>query len=182
MRRVLFSLILVFATVWGMPANAAGNSLSERLFSDVENAQWVPIGSDTAPIIYVFVDTECNYCHEYWFDLANPYVEEGQLQVRLIPVAIINDKSKSEASQLIAATDPANAWKRHVKGDPSALAARETNAIAADAVDQNTALFKRWNMKSTPYSVYRDPNGVVRVVRGMQPGKTAEIVFSDLTG
>lgn len=182
MRRFLFSLILVFATAWGVPASAQGKSLSERLFDDVEAAQWVPIGRDDAPAIYVFVDTQCNYCHEYWFDLATPYVEEGKLQVRLIPVSIINDKSRSEGAALLFAADPANAWRRHVKGDPNALVSSGDNAIAEGAVEQNTDLFKHWQMKSTPYSVYRGPSGEVRVVRGMQPGKTAKVVFDDLTG
>lgn len=182
MRRVLFSLVLVFATMWGVPAMAQGKSLSERLYTDVENAHWVSIGSETAPIIYVFVDSQCNYCHEYWFDLATPYVEEGALQVRLIPVAIINDKSKTQGAELLFAGDPATAWRRHVKGDPQALSGTGDNDIAMEAVELNTELFKRWNMRSTPYSVYRGPNGAVRVVRGMQPGKTAKVVFDDLTG
>jgi len=182
MRRVLFMLVLAFATVWGVPAFAQGKSLSQRLYDDVENAHWISIGSDTAPMIYVFVDTQCNYCHEYWFDLATPYVEEGRLQVRLIPVAIINDKSSSQGAELLFSADPANAWKRHVGGDPTALEGKGDNAIAADAVTLNTELFIRWNLKSTPYSVYRGPGGGVRVVRGMQPGESAKIVFNDLTG
>lgn len=182
MRRVLFSLVLVFATVWGMPAFAAGSSLSERLYSEVEGAYWVAIGSDTAPVLYVFVDTQCNYCHEYWFDLYTPYVEEGSLQVRLIPVAIINDKSKSQGAELLFAADPVNAWQRHVGGDPAALSGKNDNDIAAEAIAHNTDLFKRWSLKSTPYSVYRGPGGAVRVVRGMQPGESAKVVFNDLTG
>jgi len=39
-----------------------------------------------------------------------------------------------------------------------------------------------WKLKSTPYSVYRDSAGDVKVMRGMKPGVTAGTVYKDLTG
>jgi len=157
-------------------------SPGERLYAESEGAQWFSIGSDTAPALYVFVDTQCHYCQEYWHDLANPYVDEGRLQVRLIPVAVINDKSKSEAAALLSSVSPKTAWQRHVDGDAAALSGGGENAIAAEAVKRNTEIFMNWKLKSTPYSVYRDSAGDVKVMRGMKPGVTAGTVYKDLTG
>lgn len=157
-------------------------SPGERFYADAENAQWFSIGSDQAPALYVFVETQCQYCQEYWQDLADPYVDEGRLQVRLIPVAVSGDKSETEAANLLTNVDPGNAWRRHVAGDSEVLSGAEKNEIALEAVRRNTEIFKSWKLKSTPYSVYRDSSGDVKVMRGMKPGVTAEVVFKDMTG
>ena len=157
-------------------------SPGERFFADAEGAQWFAIGSEKAPAIYVFIDTQCAYCRDYWHDLATPYVDEGRLQVRLIPVAIDGDKSEKEAANLLTSVDPATTWRRHADGDDSVLSHGDTNEIAIEAIKRNTEIFKNWKLKSTPYSVYRDSAGEVKVMRGMKPGVTAGTVFKDLTG
>lgn len=158
------------------------SSPGERLYTEAEGAQWFALGSDQAPPLYIFVDTQCEYCHKYWKELAAPYVEEGRLQVRLIPVAVTGENSKAEAASLLMSVDPAIAWEKYVDGDSAVLSGGSGNEIALEAVQRNTEIFRDWNLKSTPYSVYRDSSGKVKVMRGMKPGVTAEIVVKDLTG
>lgn len=158
------------------------NTPGERLYTDAEGAQWFSLGSDKAPPLYIFVDTQCKNCHRYWNELAAPFVEEGNLQVRLIPVAVTNEKSEPEAAALLMSVDPATAWQNHVDGNSSLLSGSDKNEIALEAVRRNTEIFRDWKLKSTPYSVYRDSAGKVKVMRGMKPGVTADIVVKDLTG
>ena len=139
-------------------------SPSERLFYDVQNSNWVPLGQPNAPVIYSFVEPNCPHCHSFINDLlAQRLIREGKIQVRLIPIGF-DEKGISQSAFLIAAPDPQDRWIRHMAGDETALPAK--SGINQQGVQRNMAIMQSWKFDATPMIVYRNTGGEVKIIRG----------------
>ena len=149
---------------------------SERMFADVENSNWIKLGSENAPVIYAFVDPQCPHCHDEMKDLRAAYIDKGLLQVRIIPVGF-QKGSLAQASFLLAAPDAAERWYKHLDGDKDALPAKDD--VSTQAIQKNMALMQAWKFNVTPLNVYRAKDGTVKIV----PGRIKDIpgVLGDLT-
>ena len=78
---------------------------AERMFTDIENSNWLELGSSSAPVIYSFVDPNCPHCHDFVNDIRQKdYLDKGVLQVRIIPVGFI-EGSLPQAAFLLASPD-----------------------------------------------------------------------------
>lgn len=139
---------------------------SEQLFDGVESANWIKVGSDKAPVIYSFIDPECPHCHDLIQNIRKSgYLEQGLLQLRLIPVGVLTENSLTEAAYLLAAPDPQKELFRHLDGDKTALLADKT--VNTQGVQRNIKLMQDWKLDVTPFSVYRGRDGKVKVLQGV---------------
>lgn len=138
-------------------------SQSERLFYDIENSNWVPIGQIGAPVIYSFIDPQCPHCHSFINELREGYLDKGKIQVRLVPVGF-KDETRSQAAFLMATPDPEDRWMRHLDGDETALPAK--SEISQQGVQRNLAIMQSWKFNVTPMIVYRGKDGSVKIMRG----------------
>lgn len=146
-------------------ATAAASSKSEQLYEAVGKANWISIGKPDAPIIYSFIDPECPHCHDLINDVRKSgAIEKGQVQLRLIPVGIISENSLQEASYLLAAPNAQEALYQHLDGKPGVLMA-DPNANT-QGVQRNMALMQDWKFDVTPFSIYKDKSGKVKILRG----------------
>lgn len=149
---------------------------AERMFSDVENSNWIRLGSEAAPVIYSFVDPNCPHCHDFINDLRQKnYLEQGVLQVRIVPVGFI-DGSLAQSAFLLAAPDAADRYLKHLDGDKDALPAKAD--ISTQAVQKNMALMQAWKFSVTPLSAYRSKSGEIKIVRGRV--KDLDAMIADL--
>ena len=137
---------------------------AEQLFDDVTNSNWIQLGKEDAPVIYSFMDPQCPHCHSFMTDLKANYIDNGLVQVRLIPVGFLKPESKSEAAVLLAAPDPEARWYRHMAGDAAALP--PTEGINEQGVERNMAIMQSWKLDATPITVYRAKDGSVKIVQG----------------
>lgn len=138
-------------------------SPGEKLWFDLSNAAFVEFGSKDAPIVYVFVDPNCPHCKKYW-QAAIPYVSEGNMRVRFVPVGILGDESLRDAVDIIASQDRQKAWLDTVEGKlENSL---KSDEIALNKVKSNFELMQRWKIESTPFSVYKDVQGKTKMFRG----------------
>lgn len=151
-------------------------SPSERMMADIENSNWIKLGSDSAPVMYSFVDPQCPHCHDMMKDLRKDYIDKGLVQVRIIPVGF-QKGSLAQASFLLAAPNAAEVWYKHLDGDKNALPAKDD--ISTQAIQKNMALMQAWKFNVTPLNVYRDKTGAVKIVQGRI--KDIPAVLSDLT-
>lgn len=143
----------------------AAKSKAEQFYMAAESANWVEIGQKSAPIIYMFMDTECVHCHDFLNDFRKSgFIEKGLVRLRLIPVGVINEKSAPEAAMLLASPDPQKALYAHLDGNPTALSATAQTNI--QGVDRNLAILQDWKIDSTPLSVYKDMNGKIKILQG----------------
>lgn len=139
-------------------------SPSERLFHDVENSNWVPLGYNTAPVVYAIIDPNCPHCHALVQGLQESgEFDRGTVQMRIIPVGF-SAESKSQAAFLMAAPDPQERFLRHLAGDEDALPVRD--GINEQGVERNMAFMQAWKFDVTPMLFYRSKDGDVKIVRG----------------
>jgi len=136
---------------------------SERLFYDIENSNWVPIGETGAPILYSFIDPQCPHCHTFIESIRKDFIEKGRVQVRLIPVGF-RDETRAQAAFLMATPNPQERWFKHMDGDETALPAK--SELNQQGVQRNLSLMQSWKLNVTPMLVYRGKDGSVKIVRG----------------
>lgn len=147
-------------------------SPSEQLMAGVEDSNWVALGNENAPVIYAFIDPQCPHCKAFTQDIRKDYLDAGLLQLRMIPVGY-SPETKAQAAVLLAASNPAELWFRHIQNDATALpVSGDTNK---QAVELNLALMQDWKLDATPIIVYRSASGEVKIVRG-RPKNPADIL------
>jgi hypothetical protein len=150
---------------------------SERLFHDIENSNWVPLGFNTAPAIYAIIDPQCPHCHAMVDDMNKAgYFDRGTVQLRIVPVGF-SAASKAQAAFLIASPDPQERFLKHLAGDETALPVRDE--INEQGVDRNMAIMQAWKFDVTPMLVYRSQSGEVKIVRGRP--QDIPSILADLT-
>lgn len=136
---------------------------AERMFADVENSNWIKMGSNDAPVIYSFMDPQCPHCHSFMEDLRGSYIEKGLVQLRMIPVGF-KEETLSQAAFLLAAPDAQQRWYNHLDGDSSALPAKSDTST--QGIQKNLALMQSWKFSVTPMTVYRGKDGKIKIIRG----------------
>lgn len=147
---------------------------SEQLFWDIENSNWIPIGQAGTPVFYSFIDPQCGHCHTM-MKAMKPYIDEGRMQVRLIPVGF-KEETRAQAAFLLATPAPAQVWWRHLDGDRTVLPAKQE--INQQGVQRNLSIMQSWKLNVTPLIVYRGKDKKVKIIRGKV--KDIEALISDL--
>ena len=145
---------------------------SERLYFDIENSNWVPIGETGAPILYSFIDPQCPHCHTFIESIRKDYIEKGRVQVRMIPVGF-REETRAQAAFLMATPNPQERWFKHMDGDESALPAK--SELNQQGVQRNLSVMQSWKLNVTPMLVYRAKDGSVKIVRGKPQDPNAVI-------
>lgn len=72
-------------------------------------------GPDDAPVIYVFADPNCIYCHRF-YQQAESLVQAGKLQLQWVMVGFLKDSSMGRAAAILSAKDPAKALVENENG------------------------------------------------------------------
>ncbi|MCB9965580.1 MAG: thioredoxin fold domain-containing protein [Rhodospirillales bacterium] len=150
-------------------------SPSEQLYMDMEESNWVPLGDPSAPFIYTVVDPQCPHCHAFLKDLEKDYIKSGRLQVRLVPIGL-RDETRAQAAFLLAAPNPEDVWFRHLNGDQTALPAK--TEINQQGVQHNISVIENWRLDVTPFTIYRNKDGKIKVIRGR--AEDIEAIMTDL--
>lgn len=136
---------------------------SEQIYADMESSNWVALGDPDAPVLYSFVDPQCPHCHSFINDLRRDYIENGLVQVRMIPVGFAQG-SMEMAAFMLAVPNPQSRWYRHLDGDEDAIPV--TPGINQQGVQRNMAIMQSWKLNVTPFTVYRSRTGDVKIVEG----------------
>lgn len=136
---------------------------AERMFAEVENSNWIGFGQENAPVIYSFMDPQCPHCHEFMNDLRKAYLDNGLVQIRMIPVGF-REETLAQAAFLLAAPDSKERFFKHLDGDETAIPAK--NDINTQGIQKNLALMQAWKFDVTPMTVYRDRAGKIKIIRG----------------
>lgn len=151
---------------------------AEQMFNDIENSNWVSLGKAGAPVMYSFVDPQCPHCHSFVEELkSGGYFENGQIQLRLIPVGF-REETRAQSAFLIATPNPEERWFKHMAGDETALPAK--SEINQQGVQRNLAIMQSWKFNVTPMIIYRGRDGSVKLIRG-KPENTPGVI-ADLAG
>lgn len=137
---------------------------SVKLWRDLAYTPYISFGSADAPVLYMFADVRCPFCKKLWKQF-EPYVDRGDIQVRVVLVGILGDMSVQMGAQVLSEVDQQGAWLR-IAND-SYKYDRSRGAQGYDEViNNNTMLMEKWKMTSTPFSVYKNKFGKVMMLRG----------------
>lgn len=152
----------------------ATKSKSEQLYEAVAAANFISLGKTDAPAIYSFIDPECPHCHDFIQDVRKSgYLEQGLVQLRLIPVGLISENSLLEAAYLLAASKPQDLLYQHLDGKPNVLLVDPN--VNTQGVQRNMTLMQDWKVDVTPFSIYKDVHGKVKILRG-RPNDLKKVV------
>lgn len=158
-------------------ADKTNQSKVERLYAEIEKANWVRVGDENAPYVYVFINVNCDHCRDYWKDLGGA-VKSGTIQIRLVPFGAVAANREGGAA-LLSVEDPAAAWKNYMDGKLEALGKDKIKDGALEKIDANTALVKEWKIQGPPFTLYRKPDtGVLTALVGRP--KNPMVVIADL--
>ncbi|MEO9382996.1 thiol:disulfide interchange protein DsbG [Chromobacterium phragmitis] len=158
--------------------NQAGVDLqfSDAMWAQLRGSAWIADGRADAPrTIYVFTDPNCPYCKRFWRD-ARPWVRAGKVQLRHIPLGILQADSRSKAAAMLADADPAAALARHESGEDVQPLLRPPATVDAK-LDANHRLMERLGAFSTPAIFYRDANGELKKTQGAPSAASLEKVL-----
>jgi hypothetical protein len=147
------------------PGAKDSSSKSEKLYAEVEKAGWVALGNSSAPYLYIFMNVNCDHCQSFWKDLES-VVNEGKLQVRLVPYGTSPDNRDGGAA-LLSAENPQAAWTAYVSGDKASLSKDKAKDDSYQKIDTNTAMVKNWKLAGPPFTLYRRPgDGILTAIVG----------------
>ena len=137
----------------------------QEFWQDLESSTWFKIGSETAPIFYLIADPSCSHCLKM-ADRLLPLTESGKLQIRVILVSFLGEKSEQAAAFILAAQSPAQAFLDYKKNPRLLNIPASFNSKVLRQRDANNRLLIKWRITATPLSVFKDRSGNVKVIEG----------------
>ena len=135
----------------------------------LENSYFVAEGSaDAEHIVYMFNDPNCLYCANVW-QLAQPSVTGGDVQLRHILVGILHPSSELKAATILAADDPAMLLAQHKRTllQGGITPASDLPEAVLQQVRNNNLLMEQHGLIATPSLIFRDSNNQVRQIQGI---------------
>lgn len=129
-------------------------------------------GGKNAPVMYVFADPNCIYCHKFW-QLTRNWVEQGKVQIHWVMVGFLKPSSPGRAAAMMAAKDGAKAIADDQVGFD---AAHEEGSIAElkpiphnlqVALQQHSALMESLQFQGTPALLFKNKAGHWEGIPGM---------------
>lgn len=142
---------------------------SAEQWQQLEKASWFVEGNPNATrVVYAFMDTECPYCHEFWQD-SQKWLQSGNVQMRIILVAVIKAESLPRGAAVLAAKDPAAAWAENERefkpGRPAPAGTPAPDAVRT--LGAHNQLMQTLGFQGTPSIIYKDAAGAVHALQGM---------------
>lgn len=111
----LLALCLLCGPTLSSAAPAAHGDEDLSFWQALEHTHYIAEGS-RGPVVYLFMDPNCPYCHQLFSWLQNP-VSAGQMRLRVILVGyLIPGNSDAKAASILAAKDPLRALKANEDG------------------------------------------------------------------
>jgi len=153
------------AAISTRPAQVSAGA-SRAVWDQLDQATTIEEGRAGAPLVYIFFDPYCAYCHQQW-TLLRRQVAGGHLRVRWVAVAVLSGSQAHLGSVLGLLRDPSAAtlagWMQNRQVAP------DDSATAKTALGRNLALFQALAVPSVPALLYKDPTGRLVTKVGVTP-------------
>ena len=154
---------------WRTPQSQGGlkpSVVSRAVWDHLGQATVIEEGQAGAPLVYIFIDPYCQYCHQQW-SILREKVRQGRLHVRWVPVAVLS-RSQGDLGVVQGLLDDPRpgtlaAWMRHQR-----IRSHDSEA-AKRALGLNMALFQALRVSSVPALVYKDRTGQQVTKVGLNP-------------
>jgi len=175
MRQILkgltIALTILMVGSWSASASAASQrqQLAESMLTNIDQASWIAEGK-SPHVVYIFFDPNCPYCHKL-YENARPWVKQGKLELRWIPVGILIASSHGKAVAILGAKDPLKAFYQNEDhynrggGIDEDLATPEIEK----KLKANEQLLADSQLGAVPLMLFRSRTGAAMLVPGSPP-------------
>lgn len=121
-------------------------------------------------VVYVFFDANCAYCPLLYRNL-QPLIKPNDLQLRWLPVAVVDATSLGKAAAILEADDPVAALDHNERqydtaANTGAIEEKIPSERTEARVRVNEALLARIAIPVVPTMVFVDKGGAVQTVQG----------------
>lgn len=132
-------------------------------------ATWVAQGQGQR-IIYIIVDANCGYCQLLYKNL-QPFIASHNLQLRWVPVAIVDPTSLGKAAAILQAKDPKtaldyNETHYNTKTYTGAIAEEIPTAATEARLRANEALLNQVGIPVVPTMLFAAKTGEAMMIQG----------------
>ncbi len=157
--------------------------VAESVLQDASLSAWISEGY-SPHIIYVFFDPNCPRCREL-YENTRPWIRQGILQVRWIPVGLLKRSSLGKAAAILDAKDPLSAFRKnedhYSTRDGGAIPEEEhPSELTLKRLKTNADVLRRTGASSVPTMVFRGANGIPVLIRGLPSGPALARVLRDV--
>ena len=188
--RLVSLLILIFISVTSTAdtrptsnpvAQSPHQKIADALLKDILTTTWIAEGKGPH-VIYIFFDPNCPACNQLNHTF-RPWVEQGQIELRWIPVGTLMTTSLGKAAALLEAKNPLAALTEN-----ETKFSRETGfggiaeePLPRDAtlkrLDNNLDVLKHTVNMAVPTMVFRNKENQATFIQGAPPaGPLGQIV------
>lgn len=143
-----------------------GGRTGGSVWDQLGQASVIEEGRAGAPLVYIFFDPYCRYCHQQWWTLRTK-VAGGHLQVRWVPVAVLS-RSQSHWDVVRGLLRDPRAetlagWMQNQRVKP------DDGETTQAALARNRVLFQALKVPSVPALIYKDSTGRLVTRVGVTP-------------
>ena len=166
------ALLLIMLACLGTAAAASERhtaSSHHSLLTALADTAWIEEG-DSARVIYTLFDANCPACQLLYSNLRR-FVNNGQVTIRWVPVAVVNETSLGKATAMLEAEDPLAALRRNEEQYDSqshsgAIAEQIPSPETERKLRHNTELMNKLRVPVVPTMVFVDRQGEATIMQG----------------
>lgn len=178
-RTLVFALILT-AVPTAIPADAAP---PDTILADASKTTWIAEGKGQR-VVYIFIDANCPSCALLYRNLRT-LIEPQDLQIRWVPVAVVNPTSLGKAAAMLQAPDPLaalrlNEEKYHGETYSGGIEEDIPTAETEQKLRANERLFNKLDIPVVPTMLFEDKNWRTVIIQGALSPVALRKVFAHL--
>lgn len=136
------------------------------LLGEMENkANWIEIGAQDAPVVYMFADPMCPYCAKSFQNLQGD-VEGGAIRLRVILAPLVSSRAGDMIAGILSSEDPADALWRHElqyalngASDVRPVDFASLSKADSDEIRANYDLIMKHNLRGVPFFGWQGDEG-----------------------
>lgn len=166
---MLASVLLIFPFAGRAADGARAPAAADAVLSALLKATWVADGNGRRAV-YVFFDPNCPACQLLYRNLRT-LIEPHDMQVRWVPVAIVNATSPGKAAAILEAADPLAALREneeHYSGEAYAggIEERIPSGETERQLRANERLLNKLDIPVVPTMLFPDKDRRAVLIQG----------------
>jgi len=165
--KTFITLAAIISTLWIVPAARAARSMPANMLAQVSKATWIA-ERKSSHIIYVFFDPNCAGCH-FLYESLRPFIRAEQVQVRWLPVAVVDATSLGKAAAILQSAHPLSALaynEEHYRPENGGIEEALPAPEIGRQVRANTRLLNVLPIPVVPTMLFADKTGHATLIQG----------------
>ncbi|HCM83545.1 MAG TPA: thioredoxin fold domain-containing protein [Alphaproteobacteria bacterium] len=150
------------------PETAKNQGLGDKFLAETAALRTLAYGPSTGKTLYVFMDPNCPYCHQFDKAVRDLITAGKSVQLLVIPAPILGPDSRDKAVRIYGAASPTAAWEKFM-ADGTLPDLPTDPAVKEDAektIAANLHVMSRWKLPLVPMIIWRGADGRVMMSYG----------------